>query len=80
MIKLTRLNGDEFYLNNDLIESLEATPDTVISLTTNKKVVVREPVEEVVNLVKGFRREINTDYATNLEAAGNEQEQRNQRG
>lgn len=58
MIKLTRLNGAEFCLNSDLIETVEATPDTVVTLTTNRKVVILESVDEVINRVKEFRREI----------------------
>lgn len=44
---MTRLNGSEFLLNPTLIETVEATPDTVISLTTGKKLVIRESVEQV---------------------------------
>jgi len=58
MIHLTRLNHLPLVLNADLIESIEATPDTVISLTTGQKLVVREPVEEVVRRVVEFRRAI----------------------
>jgi flagellar protein FlbD len=48
MIKLRRFNGQEFILNADLIETLEATPDTVISLTNGRKYVVQNPVEEII--------------------------------
>ncbi|MBC7286489.1 MAG: flagellar FlbD family protein [Armatimonadetes bacterium] len=48
MITLTRLNGSRVTINALLIERLESTPDTVVTLTTGHKVVVREPVEEVV--------------------------------
>ena len=48
MIELTRFNGEKFVLNADLIEIVEATPDTVIRLLTGKRMVVRETVEEVV--------------------------------
>jgi len=54
MITLTHLKGDEIVLNADLIESLEATPDTVITLTTGKKIVVRESVSEVARLVEAY--------------------------
>jgi flagellar protein FlbD len=43
-------------LNADLIETIEATPDTVISLVTGKKYVVREKVEEVIDRIVEFRR------------------------
>ena len=56
MIRVTRLNGSEFVLNSDLIESVEATPDTVVTLTSGKKLIVREPVDEVLARVVEFRR------------------------
>jgi|ERR1017187_6901776 flagellar protein FlbD len=58
MIHLTRLNHRPLVLNADLIESIEVTPDTVISLTTGQKLVVLEPAEEVVRRVVEFRRAI----------------------
>lgn len=58
MIHLTRLNHLPLVLNADLIESIEVTPDTVIALTTGQKLVVLEPVEEVVRRVVEFRRAI----------------------
>ena len=58
MILLTRLNQAPFYLNPDLIEHLEATPDTVITLTSGHRYVVREAAEEVVARVIGFRRRL----------------------
>ena len=47
MIRLTRLNGQPIVLNPEVIESLEATPDTLISLTSGQKLVVLESVDEV---------------------------------
>ena len=58
MIKVTRLNGSELILNAELIQSIEATPDTVLSLTTDQKYVVREDVEEVVSRVVAYKRAI----------------------
>ena len=48
MIKLTRLNGDEFVLNSELIRFVESRPDTFITLSNNDRFMVRESVEEVV--------------------------------
>jgi flagellar protein FlbD len=48
MIKLTRMNGEEFVLNAELIQYVESRPDTFITLTTAERVIVKEPVEEVV--------------------------------
>jgi|SRR5580658_495382 flagellar protein FlbD len=58
MIHLTRLNHLPLVLNADLIELIEVTPDTVISLTSGQKLVVLEPAEEVVRRVVEFRRAI----------------------
>lgn len=58
MIRLTRLNHGPFMINSDLIEHLEITPDTVITLTTGQKFVVLESAEEVRGRVIEFRREI----------------------
>ncbi|HXN47286.1 MAG TPA: flagellar FlbD family protein [Bryobacteraceae bacterium] len=58
MIRLTRLNGDPFLLNPDLIEHVEVTPDTVINLTTGHQFMVRESAEVVASRVLEFRRAI----------------------
>ncbi len=58
MIELTRLNGKKFILNADLIEIIDCTPDTVITLTTNKKIVVMESPHEVTEKVVVYRRRI----------------------
>ncbi|MDI3530354.1 MAG: flagellar protein FlbD [Candidatus Atribacteria bacterium] len=56
MIAVTRFNGSVFVVNSDLIETIEATPDTVITLVTGKKYVVQEKVEEVIEKIIEFRR------------------------
>jgi len=56
MIRVTRLNGAELVLNADLIESLEATPDTVVALTTGKKLMVKEAVDDVVSKIVEYRQ------------------------
>jgi flagellar protein FlbD len=48
MIALRRINGQEFILNADFIESLESTPDTVITMTSGKKIMVQNTLEDVV--------------------------------
>lgn len=60
MIQVTRINHLPLVLNADLIEHMESTPDTVISLTNGQKLVVLESVEEVVKRVIDFRRLIHT--------------------
>ncbi|GIV16465.1 MAG: flagellar protein FlbD [Armatimonadota bacterium] len=56
MIKVTRLDHSELVVNAELIETIEATPDTVITLTSGKKLVVSEDVEEIVRRVLEYRR------------------------
>ncbi|MBQ8982876.1 MAG: flagellar FlbD family protein [Lachnospiraceae bacterium] len=58
MIELTRYNETKFTLNAEIIEMVEETPDTVITLTTGKKIIVKESRQEVANLVKLYRYEI----------------------
>ena len=58
MIELTRLNGTTFALNCELIETVEETPDTVISTTTNKKFVVTESIEEIVEKVVKYKNRV----------------------
>ena len=48
MIKLTKINGDEFVVNAELIRFVESRPDTYLTLTGNDRLLVRESVEEVV--------------------------------
>lgn len=55
MITVTRRNGTTFALNPDLIERVEATPDTVITLVSGTKYVVSEPVQQIVDEVCSFR-------------------------
>jgi len=58
MIKVTRLNGSELWVNAEMIEFVEATPDTVISLVTHTKFVVRDSPQTIVEEVIGYRRRI----------------------
>ena len=56
MIKITRLNNTPLTVNADLIEFVEATPDTIICLTTGQKIIVKESPDEVVAKVMEFKR------------------------
>jgi flagellar protein FlbD len=56
MIRLTRLNRVPLVLNSDLIEHIDVTPDTVITLTTGQILRVRESADEVVRRIVEFRR------------------------
>lgn len=55
MIRVTRLNGEQFALNPDLIERVEAHPDTVAFLVDGTKYVVRESVDEVLQEIREYR-------------------------
>lgn len=58
MIDVTKMNNVKITLNDDLIETMEETPDTVITLTTGKKLIVKESRQEVYNLVKLYKKEL----------------------
>lgn len=58
MIEVTKLNNQKLLINSDLIESVEETPDTVISFTTSKKIIVKESRQDVKNLVISYKKEI----------------------
>lgn len=58
MIKLTRLNGDEFVVNAEMILYVEGRPDTYITLRSNERLLVREPVDEVVKRTIAYSRAI----------------------
>jgi flagellar protein FlbD len=58
MITLTRLSGSVFVLNSDLIERIDSTPDSVVTLIDGKKYVVRESLEEIIDAVRAYRSEV----------------------
>lgn len=58
MIQLTRLNGETFILNAFMIEQIQSYPDTTITLTNGKKIVVQTPELEVLELVTTYYRKI----------------------
>lgn len=58
MIEVTKINGAKVLINPDLMELVEETPDTVITFTTGRKIIVKESRQEVKNLVKLYRKDI----------------------
>jgi flagellar protein FlbD len=68
MISVTRLNNKEFYVNCDLIEFIEATPDTVITLTTGKKIVVEDDIDTIIGKIIKFKRKIYSDLPKTVKA------------
>ena len=58
MIFLTRFNGSELVVNSDLIVTVDKTPDTVVTLTTGDRIMVRESIEEVVARAAAYRHRV----------------------
>ncbi|MDF2510880.1 MAG: hypothetical protein K0S04_746 [Herbinix sp.] len=58
MIEVTRLNDTKVIINADLIEKVEESPDTIITLTSGNKIIVKESRQEVKNLVILYKKEI----------------------
>jgi flagellar protein FlbD len=58
MIKVTRLNDSTLMVNVDMIQSLQAIPETVITFTNNDKIMVKEPLEEVSQRIVDYQRTI----------------------
>ena len=58
MIQVHRLRGESLHLNPDLVESVESTPDTVVTLVDGRRLVVRETPEELVDRLLHFRASI----------------------
>lgn len=58
MIRVTRFKGKKYYINAELIQLVEDTPDTVITLANNTKVVVTESAKDVVKMILNYKRMI----------------------
>ncbi len=58
MIELHRLNGAAIVVNAELVESLEPTPDTVVTLTTGRRILVAESVQAVIDRIVAYRRAV----------------------
>jgi len=61
MIKVTRLNDKEIVVNCELIELVEANPDTTITTTTGRKIIVKEPVEDIILKTREYKRAIHAN-------------------
>lgn len=64
MIEVTKINGVRVLVNPDLIELVEETPDTVLTLTTGKKIIVKESRQQIKNLVLSYKRKIYIERET----------------
>ena len=58
MIEVTKFNDTKLLINAELIETVEETPDTVISFTTGRKIIVKESRQEIKNLVELYKRSV----------------------
>jgi flagellar protein FlbD len=56
MIRVTRINDAELVINSDLIEFVEPVPDTMITLTTGKRIMVKESIDEIIDRVAEFKQ------------------------
>jgi flagellar protein FlbD len=69
MIELTKLNGSRLVVNSDLIEFIEAAPDSLITLTTGTKIMVQEKIPDIIAAIIRFRRLILQQAETNTAGA-----------
>ncbi len=76
MIKVTRLNDSVMVINVEKIQSLQATPDTVITFTNHDKIMVKEPIEEISQRIVEYRRSINCRVADSIGGGQNNFRQR----
>lgn len=58
MIYVTKLNNEEIVINSDLIEVIEETPNTIITLTTGKKIIIKDSSKEIIDKVIKYKRKI----------------------
>lgn len=64
MIKLTRLNNEVIAINVDIIETIEETPDTVITLTTGKKYIVKEKSDNIIEMAIEYKKRCFSKFVT----------------
>ena len=67
MIKVTRLNDSIMVINVEKIQSLQATPDTVITFTNQDRIMVKEPVEEISQRIVDYQRTVNCNSNDGIE-------------
>jgi flagellar protein FlbD len=60
VIKVTRINGEEYVLNAEFIQYVEAKPDTIITLTNKERLIVKESVDEVIRRIIEYGRALRT--------------------
>ena len=70
MISVTRTNGSKIYINAELIQTVESTPDTVITLTSNKKLLVKDTAQEIAERIIEYRRKTLAPFRANEPGKG----------
>ncbi len=63
MITITRLNDKEIVINSELIETIEESPDTTITMTTGRRFIAKETREEIINKIVEYKRKIFYNYS-----------------
>jgi len=71
MIKVTRLNDSVMVINVEKIQSVQSTPDTLITFTNHDKIMVKEPIEEVSQRIVEYRRTVNRTAAGDTDSLPN---------
>jgi flagellar protein FlbD len=66
MIKVTRLNDSILMINVEMIQSVQATPDTVITFINRDKLMVKEPIEEISQRIVDYQRAVNSKYVPKI--------------
>jgi flagellar protein FlbD len=66
VILVTRFDGSTFYINAELIRSIEHTPDTVITLTSDYKIVVRDTAEQILDRILQYQKQVRGDVLSNF--------------
>jgi flagellar protein FlbD len=69
VIKVTRLDGTQYYLNAEMIQVVESTPDTVITMLNDVKVLVRERADQVVAEMIEYQRKVRQPYQADKETS-----------
>ncbi len=58
MITVTKLNDKAVFINSDYIECMESTPDTTITMTTGRKIIVKESVDDIIDAIINYKKSI----------------------
>lgn len=74
MIELTKLTGETFFMNPHLIEVIEVTPDTLITMTNGKKYYALEPAEEIIEKIQEYYQKINSPVRKVVKEAPDKEE------